>query len=198
VRLLEMSMKDTARSPSGCRYHAVRFYENEKSLAQMVAEFLADGLTDANPGLVVATPAQRAAITRELVVRGVDVVSLQRSGDLTLLDAEDTLFSFMTNDALDAHAFMDRMSGFIEHACRGRTNCIVRVYGQMVDVLWQQGKRDLAIDLEILWNQLAGTQRFSLLCGYAMGSFYKDAHVEDIRGQHTHVVSADGTAAAVG
>ena len=190
-------MKNLARSPSTCRYHAVRFYENEKSLAQMVAEFLADGLSDGHPGMVVATPAQRAEISRALVVRGVDVVSLQRSGDLVLLDAEDTLFSFMTNDTLDAKAFKDRMSALIESACRGRTNCIVRVYGQMVDVLWQQGKCDMAIDLEILWNQLANEPRFSLLCGYAMGSFYKDAHVEDIRGQHTHVVSADGTAAAV-
>ena len=190
-------MNNAARSPSACRYHAVRFYENEKSLAQMVAEFLADGLNDGDPGMVVATPAQRAAISRALVVRGVDVVSLQRSGALVLLDAEDTLLSFMTNDTLDAKAFKDRMSVLIESACRGRTNCIVRVYGQMVDVLWQQGKRDLAIDLEILWNQLASTRRFSLLCGYAMGSFYKDAHIEDIRGQHTHVVSADGTAAAV-
>jgi hypothetical protein len=191
-------MNTATRSTAACQYHAVRFYENEKSLAQMVAEFLADGLTDGDPGMVVATPAQRAAISRALVVRGVDVVSLQRSGDLVLLDAEGTLLSFMTNDTLDAKAFTDRMSTLIERAYRGRTNCTVRVYGQMVDVLWQQGKRDLAIALEMLWNQLANTQRFSLLCGYAMGSFYKDAHVEDIRGQHTHVVSADGTAAAVG
>lgn len=164
----------------------------------MVAEFLADGLMDGSPGMILATAAQRAAITRALIVRDVDVVSLQRSGDLTLLDAEDTLFSFMTNDTLDANAFTDRMSAFIERACGGRTKWTVRVYGQMVDVLWQQGKRELAIDLEMLWNQLANTQHFSLLCGYAMGSFYKDAHVNDIRGQHTHVVSADGTGVAVG
>jgi hypothetical protein len=194
---MERAMKKAIGSPADCRYHAVRFYENEKSLAQMVAEFLADGLNDGEPGMVVATPAQRAAISRALIVRGVDVVSLQRSGDLVLLDAENTLSSFMKNDTLDAKAFRDRMCTLIDGACRGRTNCIVRVYGQMVDVLWQQEKRELAIDLEILWNQLASTQRFSLLCGYAMGSFYKDAHVEDVRGHHTHVVSADGTATAV-
>jgi len=190
-------MKKAASSPCDCGYHGVRFYENEKSLAQMVAEFLADGLNEGDPALVVATPVQRAAISRALVVRGVDVVSLQRCDDLVLLDAEETLSSFLKDGALDAKVFEDRMSALIERACQGRTNCIIRVYGQMVDVLWQQGKRDLAIDLEILWNQLARTKRFSLLCGYAMGSFYKDAHVDDVRRQHTHVVSADGTAAAV-
>ncbi len=190
-------MKHAARSVPARPYHAVRFYENEKSLAKIVAEFLADGLTDSEPGIVVATPVQRAAIVRDLVVRGVDVVSLEQSGDLVLLDAEDTLSSFLTNDKLDAKAFKEGMCAVIERACRGRRNCTVRIYGQMVDILWKEGKRDLAIRLEMLWNQLAHTQLFSLLCGYAIGPFYKDAHFEDICGQHTHVLSADGTAAAV-
>ena len=51
--------------------------------------------------------------------------------------------------------------------------------------------------LEMLWNQLAMTHDFSLLCGYAMGSFYKDAGVADICNQHSHVLSADGAAAPV-
>jgi hypothetical protein len=190
-------VKQTADSKSPRDYHAVRFYESEQSLARIVAEFLADGLTQGEPAVLVATPAQRAAIVRALVVQDVDVVSVQRSGDLVLLDAVETLASFMTNDKLDASAFEDGMRAVIERACRGRTNCTVRIYGQMVDVLWQLGKRELAIDLEVLWNQLANTQTFSLLCGYAMGSFYKDAHVADICGQHSHVVSADGTVAAV-
>jgi hypothetical protein len=190
-------MKHAARSAPARSYHAVRFYENEKSLAQIVAEFLAVGLEDGQPGIVVATPAQRGSIIRELVVRGVDVVSMQRSADLVMLDAQHTLSSFMTDATLDANTFNDVMAAIIKRVCRDRDNCTVRIYGQMVDVLWQEGKRELAISLEILWNQLANTQRFSLLCGYAMGAFYKDAHFDDVCGQHTHVVSADGTAAAV-
>ena len=49
----------------------------------------------------------------------------------------------------------------------------------------------------MLWNQLAHKQAFSLLCGYAMGSFYKDSSFQDIRGQHSHVVSADGSAETI-
>jgi len=54
-----------------------------------------------------------------------------------------------------------------------------------------------AIKLEMLWNHLANTRDFSLLCGYSMGSFYKDASIEDITRQHTHVVTGSGEAAAV-
>jgi hypothetical protein len=190
-------MNHATHSASSRQYHAVRFYDNEKSLAKVVAEFLADGLTDGAPGIVVATPAQCAAIIRQLGARGLDVVSLKQSDDLVLLDASDTLSSFTANGKLDARAFNDNLCAVIERACRGRTDCTVRIYGQMVDILWKEGKRDLAIRLEMLWNQLANTQRFSLLCGYTVGPFYKNAHFGDVCGQHTHVLAADGAATAV-
>jgi hypothetical protein len=178
-------------------YHAVRFYENEKSLAQIVAEFLIDGLGEGKPGIVVATPTQRAAIVRELIARSVDVVGLQRSDDLVLLDAQDTLSTFMVDGKPDARAFKKSMIGVIKRACRERLNCTVRIYGQMVDVLWKNGQHEAAIRLEVLWNHLANSEAFSLLCGYAIGHFYKDANFDHICGQHTHVLSADGKAVAV-
>lgn len=187
----------SGQSASGPAYHAVRFYESDRALSKIVAEFLSDGFEVDNPGIVVATPAQRAAIVRELSARSLDVAKLLRSDDLVLLDAKDTLSLFMVNGTPDGVQFKDAMCEVITRACRGRTNCTVRIYGAMVDILWQAGKQDAAIRLEMLWNQLANTHAFSLMCGYAMGHFYKDANFADICGQHTHVISADGHAAAV-
>ena len=190
-------MKASVRSASTpAHHHAVRFYENDRSLAQIVAQFLNDGLAAGSPGIVVATAAQRAAIVRELG-RSRDVVQLQRSDDLVLLDADDTLSMFMTNGMPDAARFQDSMCEVIGRACRGREDCTVRIYGAMVDILWKNGKQHAAIRLEMLWNQLANTQSFSLLCGYAMGNFYKDANVQEVCRHHTHVVSADGKMSAV-
>lgn len=188
-------MKQTARSASTPEYHAVRFYENEKSLARIVATFLSDGFMSESPGIVVATPVFRGALLRELMARSLDVVQLQRSNGLLLLDAEDTLSAFMVNGEPDAGKFNDSMCEVIARACRGREDCTVRIFGQMVDVLWSTAKQDAAIHLEMLWNQLAKTEAFSLLCGYAMGHFVKDASRDTICSHHTHVVSADGYAA---
>jgi hypothetical protein len=44
----------------------------------------------------------------------------------------------------------------------------------------------------MLWNQLAASEAFSLLCGYAMGHFYKDLDFNEVCQQHTHVVAANG------
>jgi hypothetical protein len=190
-----MLMNET--NPSTPLYHAVRFYDNDKSLAQIVAEFLREGLAHGEPGIVVATAVQRAAIVRELSAICLDVVQLQRSDDLILLDADETLSSFMTNGEPDSEKFKSGMRAVIVRACRGRSDCTVRIYGQMVDVLWKAGKHQAAIRLEMLWNQLANTHAFSLLCGYAMGSFYKDANFREICSQHTHIVAPDGKVAAV-
>ena len=61
----------------------------------------------------------------------------------------------------------------------------------MVDVLWRRGESDAAIRLEVLWNDLAATHTFSLLCGYAIGNFYKEtSKLEEVCHQHTHVLGA--------
>jgi hypothetical protein len=176
-------------------YHAVRFYESERSLATIVADFLGEAFTDSNPGLVVATPAMRAALVLELSARSLDVVELQRSGQLLLIDAKELLGVFMIDGQPDATRFNTAMHETITRACRGRQDCKLRIFCQMVDVLWREGQQDAAIHLEMLWNQLAHKHAFSLLCGYAMGHFYKDSNFEDICGQHSHV-SGEGHAHA--
>jgi hypothetical protein len=112
-----------------------------------------------------------------------------------MLDARDTLTTFMIDGKPDEARFMSVMNDLIERACKGRSDCTVRIFGQMVDVLWQQDEHEAAIRLEMLWNQLAQTKSYSLLCGYAMGHFYKDAPLDEVCAQHTQV-DVDGPAAA--
>jgi DcmR-like sensory protein len=192
-----MQTKKSTTSTEAHGFHGVRFYESERSLSKIVAEFLIEGFADSHPGIVVATPAVRAAIVLELAGRSLDVVELQRSGQFLLLDSNEQLAAFMTDGQPDPARFNAMMCQAIEHVCRARTACKVRIFGQMVDVLWRDGQQDAAIHLERLWNQLANKQALSLLCGYAMGNFYKDSNFEDICGQHSHVVSADGVARIV-
>jgi hypothetical protein len=167
-------------SAEPAEYHAVRFYDSDTALARIVAEFLHEGFDVGSPGIVVATANQRAEIVRELTDRSLDVTELQRSHDLVLLDAEETLSTFLMDGKPDEWKFKDQMCHVIERVRRGRTDCTVHIFGQMVDVLWQQGERDAAIRLEVLWNKLAQTETFALVCGYAIGNFYKVAGFDDI------------------
>lgn len=172
--------------------HAVQFYGNEESLFTTVAGFLGDGLVSRGPAIIIATPAHCEAIERHLCGRLIDCDQARRNGDLVMLDAEEMLGQFMIRDVPDPELFEETMGLIVRQMLDGRGRIVVRAYGEMVDVLWKQGRTESAIKLEILWNKLALKYRFALLCGYAMGNFYKQAkQLDDICAQHTHVTGPD-------
>lgn len=173
-------------------HHAVQFYGNDESLVTTVAGFLSEGLVAAQPAIIIATEAHSTAIVAQLSARFIDVRHAQETGDLLLLDASEALAEFMVGDMPDATAFEEYFGRIVKRMLNGRVRTVVRAYGEMVDLLWKDGRTEAAIRLEILWNKLATAYQFALLCGYAMGAFYKQAEqFQDICRQHTHVLDTD-------
>src|SRR5262249_52934155 len=85
-------IEQIARSSSDpAEQHAARFYDSDRALSRIVAEFLHAGFTDGSRAIVVATATQRVEIIRELTDRSFDVDALQRLNHLVLLDASETL-----------------------------------------------------------------------------------------------------------
>jgi len=172
--------------------HAVRFYEGQDSLCRIVGEFIGSGLERGEPAIVIATPAHTAAIDECLRARGLDVDALKRLGDYVIVDAREALGTFMVDALPDARAFRHNMSETLRLVSRGREHATVRAYGEMVDLLWKDGLEAAAIRLETLWNELANVQAFQLLCGYSMGNFYKGTAIEEIKRQHSHLITDTG------
>jgi hypothetical protein len=189
--LMTMIPPTPLHSETSGHFHAVRFYENKASLCRTVADFLGEGVALGQPGLVIATPAHRDAVLAELRSRQVDIERLRTGGGLLLLDAREVLADFIVDGMPDPTLFKTHIPAAIERLCHGRTDRTIRAYGEMVDVLWQDGLTTAAIRLEMLWNQLAMTHDFSLLCAYAIGSFYKDVGMREICEQHSHVLAAE-------
>jgi hypothetical protein len=185
-------MNNTDPSRIHAHHHAVQFYGNDNELLDTVGTFLSEGLVSGHPAVVIATPPHRLAIEKALEHRMIDVERARRLGDLVLLDADDTLATFMVDGVPSAAVFKKAMGDVIEQTLRGRERTPVRAYGEMVDVLWKQGKTTAAVRLEVLWNDLATTHVFSLLCGYAIGNFYKQTQkYEEVCNLHTHVHESD-------
>jgi len=172
------------------QHHAVQFYDDEQALYATVSGFLGQGLVDEQPAILIATAAHRQPILDDLRGRMLDVDYAQRTGDLIVLDAHETLARFMLDDMPSADAFESTIGSLIRDLLIRRSqHTLIRAYGEMVDVLWREGNPDAAIRLEILWNRLADRYGFALLCGYSMGHFYKHTdRFEDVCRQHAHVV----------
>jgi hypothetical protein len=176
----------------------VKFYDDEASLGRTVAEFLAPGLLQRLPAIVIAIPANRTMIGRELGARGVNVRQLEQAGELQMLDADETLARFMVGKEPDPIRFHATVDELIARACKDRQPCPVRAYGEMVDVLWKRANAEGAIRLEMLWNRVATQAQFSLLCGYAVGNFYKEVATgptfQTVCDHHNHVIPVDKSA----
>ena len=154
---------DVGTSQSG---HVVQFYERSPYLADRVSAFIAPGLKAGEAGIVIATPEHRGMIQVQLGAQGIDVAEMRKQGSYVDLDAAETMSLFMVEGKPDRALFGEVIGGMITLARPKTQFPIVRAYGEMVALLWAQGRQQAAIDLEELWNELLGHHPFSLMCGY--------------------------------
>lgn len=171
----------------------MQFYRQLGQLATTVSGFLCEGLIYGQPALLIATPPSLDAILTAMRSRFIDVASAELAGDLLLVDPHETLASLLDGGRPDRDRAEARLGALIDRLAQKRPHATVRVFGEMVNVLWQKGQLDAALELEALWNGLARRHRFALLCGYALG----DAGVaiesfQTICDEHTHVIQSDG------
>jgi hypothetical protein len=148
----------------GPRDHVVQFYGADEELAVTVGGYLANGLRSGDGVLVVATAPHRRAFAAALARAGLDPGREQDAGRLLMEDAAELLDRFLAGDVLDHERFQLVASGLILRAAAGSRP--VRIYAEMVAVLWDAGQVGLAVELEELWNGLGALLPFSLLCAY--------------------------------
>jgi hypothetical protein len=164
--------------------HVVSFYDGDEQLTSIVTAYLAASVRDGDTVIVIATPEHRAAFTAALAAAGI-APDYQR---VQVFDAAATLGRFMRDGLPDPEGFKDSVGQLLRVAAKsGRP---VRAYGEMVSLLWEDGNRAGAVALEQLWNHLAKTTPFSLLCGYPHTAAADPAGANDLASVchlHTHV-----------
>jgi anti-sigma regulatory factor (Ser/Thr protein kinase) len=158
--------------------HAVVFYRHDDQLAEMVVRYLLPAVADLTPVIVIATPGHIAAIEARLAEAGADLAAARSQGLFLVRDAAETSRGFMSAGWPDPAGFWRAITPLLRRAAvAGRP---VRVYGEMVAVLWDAGLVGAAIELEAMWNELAAQYDFSLLCGYAQQPVLGDGHLDDL------------------
>jgi MEDS: MEthanogen/methylotroph, DcmR Sensory domain len=174
----------------GPREHVVQFYGHEEELAGSVGGYLAEALGSGAVAVVVCTAAHWLAFGERLTAAGIDVAAARDAGALIVADAAETMGLFLIGDQPDPGDFQRVIGGLIRRAAAaGRP---VRIYGEMVALLWDAGLVSAAIELEALWSELAALLSFSLVCGYPVRSVSGDDHADalaQVCGLHSAIVS---------
>jgi anti-sigma regulatory factor (Ser/Thr protein kinase) len=160
------------------RDHDVTIYDSDIDLIDELTEFVTDGLALGDAVVLVATPDHLAALQESLAQAGCSMSDAVAREQLHVADAAETMATFLRSSSPDPDLFFTTIGGLLLHVSRsGRP---IRVYGEMVALLWAAGNVPAAIELETLWNRLARMQPFSLLCAYPTSSTSESA-LTDLR-----------------
>lgn len=184
----------------GGNEHRVQFYQEDSFLIDSLSRFLGAALAGGDSALVIATEAHRDALGVRLRGNGLDLARAIQEGRFLVVDAAETLAKFMVDGQLDAARFDEVVGGLIGEvagAVQGEERPVA-AFGEIVALLWQQGRREAAIRLEQLWNRLAATHSFHLHCAYPMSLFAAEGDgvgVQQICAEHSHLMPAEGYAA---
>jgi hypothetical protein len=167
-------------SPEG---HLVQFYQaDERLLRRNVSRYLWEALKQGDRLLVLAITEHVADIVLELKGLGAHTEAAVREGQLVFSDAQEMLASFMVDGQPDWGRFESTIGSAMLQARARAGNRGLRVYSEIVGILWSEGRRSPAIRLEQFWNRLVRSTAFNLFCAYPIDVFSKDFQIAEVDG----------------
>lgn len=174
--------------------HLVQFYEDDLFMVESVARHFNDSLAAGDGAVIIATGPHREGIQERLTANGWDLAALSRQGRFLALDAGETLAKICFDEFPSASRFEEVIASAIIATSNASPSHFTRGFGEMVAILWAQGRRDAAIKLEELWSELGQRITFSLCCAYPMTGFSAATdgdYLTRVCAEHTHVVPAE-------
>ena len=187
LKIVTIHVDGISAPPAG---HVVAFYEDDQMLVDNVSDFAVRGLEAGDVVMIVATATHRDGIGQRLMTEGIDVAALSVAGRYVELDAHELLERFLLDGSPDPDRFAAEVGGRIREATKdGRP---IRIFGEMVAILWHDGRVPAAIELEALWNDLTASHDFFLFCAYPIAAVASPEHlrqVKEVCDRHTSILT---------
>jgi MEDS: MEthanogen/methylotroph, DcmR Sensory domain/Histidine kinase-like ATPase domain len=165
--------------------HVVQFYDSDDELTEPAASFLAEAIRGGGTAVLIAQPGHRARFAQALAARGISVAAARGGGMLIERDAARTLALLGARQGLDPAAF-ETVIGALLRTARRRGGP-VRIYGEMVGLVWRRNQTGRALALESLWNELGSREQFLLFCSYPQPKPQQANAVRQVAGLHSAV-----------
>ncbi len=168
--------------------HIVYPYTDDTHVAEAVCLFASAGLKKGEAVVLVMTTGHRKPILLRLEQDGFNLKDLEKSGQLICEDAGNLLSTFMFDGTIDELVFKTKVGKLIERAkVSGGKNRPVRVFGEMVDLIWAS-KPQATQRLEELWNELIDAYSVPLLCAYSLAGRKPSKLPPPLMACHSHAI----------
>jgi hypothetical protein len=174
--------------------HIVQLYQHEDFLKRAVCRFVGAGLANGEGIILVSTLPHWNAIRGRLEAEGVSVEAVRKRGQLTVVDADECLTRFMRDAMPDPPVFNGVFGDVVVRARAERSYQKVRVWGEMVNVLWERGDAAASMNLEDLFNELGKKRDIAIFCSFLMDNFNGDVHermLPRLGTNHSHLIPVE-------
>lgn len=177
--------------------HIVQLYQDPDFYGEAISHFTIEGLARDESIIIVATATNWENISGRLISKGFDPTELLRRGQLTLLNADETLPKFLVGGMPDARRFKEIAAATIEQAHAGDKFSRVRWWGEMVNVLYMAGNQTGSTRLEELFDEVAHEHSIAIFCSWLMDKYDPTIYERafgDVCRTHAHVIPAENYA----
>jgi hypothetical protein len=185
---------DGLLAAAGPRDHIVQLYQDQKFLNRAVCRFAAGAIANGEGVILVPTAAHWEAFRPRLEAEGVNVQDAQDRGQLTVVDSDELLPRFMKDAMPDAPVFLGLAADVIAKARGEARYPKVRWWGEMVNVLWEQGNVAASMSLEDQFDRLANQHEIAIFCSFVMDNFNSEVHsrlLPRLGQNHSHLIPVE-------
>ena len=173
--------------------HSVFFYDTDAALVERLCGVVSSGFDLGKSALIVATHDHCQQFIQALKKSGVDADSRIQESRLWLHDAGQMLSQFMVGERPNPTLFQASVGQLLKDAKKsaGRNEQNLVAFGEMVAILWNNGNKSGALELECLWNNVLSQTAFHMHCAYPRSLFSNDATgMMNVCESHSHVFGA--------
>jgi hypothetical protein len=174
--------------------HIVQLYQDQQFLNRAVCRFAAAAIANGEGVILVPTVAHWDAFRPRLESECVDVKAAESRRQLTIVDADDLLPTFMRDTMPDSPVFLGLATDVVRRARGDGRYPKVRWWGEMVNLLWERGDVAASMALEDLFDQLAHGQDIAIFCSFLMDNFNGDVHARmlpRLGENHSHLIPVE-------
>jgi hypothetical protein len=179
---------------AGPRDHIVQLYQDQQFLNRAVCRFAAAAIANGEGVILVPTIAHWDSFRPRIEAEGVDVGAAISRGQLSIVDADDLLPTFMRDAMPDSPMFLGLAEDVITRARGEGRYPRVRWWGEMVNLLWERGDVAASMSLEDSFDQLAHQHDISIFCSFLMDNFDGDIHTRmlpRLGENHSHLIPVE-------
>lgn len=151
--------------------HAVAYYQDNTYLIKFLIDYFETSKNSNEHFILIAKPSTIKSLY-SYSIKHDELKGFMDERKFSLYSADTLIADFI----VDGHVNLNKFNKLFNDLISGciNKNHQIKIFGEMVAVLWENGLNEAAIELETIWHQLTSMYSIKLFCAYPEYLFKSD------------------------